>query len=92
MAMLELNNVETFYGTIQALFGISLHCEEGQVTTLIGRNGMGKTTTVSSIIGTLASSVVKFVSTVIPSTASRLMKSRNSVLAWFQKADKFSLT
>jgi len=55
MAMLELNNVETFYGTIQALFGMSLRCEEGQVTTLIGRNGMGKTTTVSSIIGTLAS-------------------------------------
>jgi branched-chain amino acid transport system ATP-binding protein len=54
--MLELNNVETFYGTIQALFGMSLRCEQGQVTTLIGRNGMGKTTTVSTIIGTLASS------------------------------------
>jgi branched-chain amino acid transport system ATP-binding protein len=55
MAMLELNRVETYYGTIQALFGMSLRCEEGQVTTLIGRNGMGKTTTVGSIIGTLAS-------------------------------------
>ena len=55
MAMLELNNVETFYGAIQALFGMSLRCEEGQVTTLIGRNGMGKTTTVGSIIGTLTS-------------------------------------
>ena len=55
MAMLELENVETFYGTIQALFGMSLRCEAGQVTTLIGRNGMGKTTTVGSIIGTLAS-------------------------------------
>ena len=55
MVMLELENVETFYGTIQALFGMSLRCEEGQVTTLIGRNGMGKTTTVGSIIGTLAS-------------------------------------
>ena len=53
--MLELENVETFYGTIQALFGMSLRCEEGQVTTLLGRNGMGKTTTVGSIIGTLAS-------------------------------------
>jgi branched-chain amino acid transport system ATP-binding protein len=53
--MLELENVETFYGTIQALFGMNLCCEEGQVTTLIGRNGMGKTTTVGSIIGTLAS-------------------------------------
>ena len=55
MVMLELNRVETYYGTIQALFGMSLRCEEGQVTTLIGRNGMGKTTTVGSIIGTLAS-------------------------------------
>ena len=55
MAMLELTGVETFYGTIQALFGISLRCEQGQVTTLIGRNGMGKTTTVGSIIGTLQS-------------------------------------
>ena len=53
--MLELENVETFYGTIQALFGMSLRCEAGQVTTLLGRNGMGKTTTVGSIIGTLAS-------------------------------------
>lgn len=54
-AMLELNDVETFYGTIQALFGMSLSCKQGQVTTLLGRNGMGKTTTVSTIIGTLAS-------------------------------------
>jgi branched-chain amino acid transport system ATP-binding protein len=53
--MLELDQVETCYGTIQALFGMSLRCDEGQVTTLIGRNGMGKTTTVSSIMGTLAS-------------------------------------
>jgi len=53
--MLELENVETFYGTIQALFGMSLRCEAGQVTTLLGRNGMGKTTTVGSIIGTHAS-------------------------------------
>jgi len=51
--MLELTGVETFYGSIQALFGMSLRCEAGQVTTLIGRNGMGKTTTVGSIIGTL---------------------------------------
>lgn len=56
MVMLELENVETCYGTIQALFGITLNCDRGQVTTLIGRNGMGKTTTVSSIIGTLSCS------------------------------------
>ena len=53
--MLELDQVASFYGTIQALFGMTLRCEEGEVTTLIGRNGMGKTTTVSSVMGTLAS-------------------------------------
>ena len=53
--MLELQAVETFYGPIQALFGLSMDCAEGEVTTLIGRNGMGKTTTVSSIIGIIAS-------------------------------------
>ena len=53
--MLELDGVETFYGPIQVLFGVSLNCGEGQVTTLIGRNGMGKTTTVSSILGIIPS-------------------------------------
>ncbi len=53
--MLELKNVETFYGTIQALFGMTLVAARGEVTTLIGRNGMGKTTTVGSILGTVPS-------------------------------------
>ena len=49
--MLDLKGVETFYGSSQALFGMSMHMEQGKVTALIGRNGMGKTTTVSSIMG-----------------------------------------
>ena len=53
--MLEVVNLETCYGNIQALFGMTLSCAEGEVTTLLGRNGMGKTTTVSSIIGLLSS-------------------------------------
>ena len=53
--MLELNGVETCYGSIQALFGMNLVCKQGQVTTVLGRNGMGKTTTVNSIIGLLSS-------------------------------------
>ena len=53
--MLEVTDLETCYGNIQALFGMTLSCAEGEVTTLLGRNGMGKTTTVSSIIGLLAS-------------------------------------
>ena len=51
--MLELDNVESSYGSIQALFGLNLRCEEGAMTTLLGRNGMGKTTTVNSIMGIL---------------------------------------
>lgn len=53
--MLEVADLETCYGNIQALFGMNLSCAEGEVTTLLGRNGMGKTTTVSSIMGLLAS-------------------------------------
>ena len=50
-SLLELDDVETYYGGIQALFGMRLDCVAGKVSTLLGRNGMGKTTTVSSILG-----------------------------------------
>lgn len=49
--LLELNQVETFYGASQALFGIDLHVEKGEVVALMGRNGMGKTTTIRSVFG-----------------------------------------
>jgi len=49
--MLELRDVETFYGASQALFGIGFEVAAGEVVTLMGRNGMGKTTTVRSIMG-----------------------------------------
>ena len=49
--LLEIEDLETFYGPSQVLFGVSLRVEEGQVATLLGRNGMGKTTTVRSIMG-----------------------------------------
>ena len=50
-AVLELSGVETCYGLSQVLFGVSLAVGEGEVVTLMGRNGMGKTTTVRSIMG-----------------------------------------
>ena len=53
MAMLELEGVETFYGPSQVLFGVDLAIGTGEVVTLMGRNGMGKTTTVRSIMGLL---------------------------------------
>ena len=49
--MLEVKTIETFYGKSQALFGVSLRVREGEVVTLLGRNGMGKSTTVRSIMG-----------------------------------------
>jgi len=49
--MLEVEQLEAGYGQSQALFGMSLHVEAGEVVTLMGRNGMGKSTTVHAIIG-----------------------------------------
>jgi branched-chain amino acid transport system ATP-binding protein len=51
MALLEVAGVHTFYGNIEALKGVSLTVEEGEVVTLIGSNGAGKSTTLRSISG-----------------------------------------
>ena len=53
MPMLEVNNIHTYYGNIQALKGVSLTVEEGEIVTLIGANGAGKTTTLRTICGLL---------------------------------------
>ena len=49
--MLELKNIKTFYGNIQALKGVSISVKEGEIITLIGANGAGKSTTLMSICG-----------------------------------------
>jgi branched-chain amino acid transport system ATP-binding protein len=49
--LLELQGVETCYGLSQVLFGMSMSIGKGEVVTLLGRNGMGKTTTVRSVLG-----------------------------------------
>jgi len=49
--MLELINVNAYYGHIQALKGISLRVDEGKIVSLLGANGAGKTTTVRTIVG-----------------------------------------
>ncbi len=53
--MLHVENLETYYGASQALFSMSLDVEAGEVVTLLGRNGMGKTTTVHAIMGMVPS-------------------------------------
>lgn len=51
MSLLELDNVHSYYGHIHALHGISLKVEEGEIVTLIGANGAGKSTTLRTISG-----------------------------------------
>jgi branched-chain amino acid transport system ATP-binding protein len=51
MAFLELNSIDTYYGHSHILFEVSLSVEQGEVASLIGRNGAGKSTTFRSIIG-----------------------------------------
>lgn len=49
--ILDVQNIETFYGESQVLFGVSLDVDEGEVVSLLGPNGAGKTTTLRSILG-----------------------------------------
>jgi len=49
--MLTVNNLQTYYGESHILHDVSLKVKEGTVSALLGRNGMGKTTTIHSIMG-----------------------------------------
>ncbi|HEU4798868.1 MAG TPA: ATP-binding cassette domain-containing protein, partial [bacterium] len=53
MALLEVENLHVYYGQIHALKGISLNVQEGEIVTLIGANGAGKSTTLNTISGLL---------------------------------------
>lgn len=55
MALLEVKDLEVYYGVINALKGISFEVNEGEIVTLIGANGAGKTTTMQSVIGLIPS-------------------------------------
>jgi len=62
MALLEIKDLEVYYGVIQALKGVSFEVNEGEIVTLIGSNGAGKTTIMRSVMGLqpIASGTVKF--------------------------------
>jgi branched-chain amino acid transport system ATP-binding protein len=71
MALLEVSDLHTYYGNIEALKGVSLEVEEGEIVTLIGSNGAGKSTTLRSISGLTppAQGTIKFDGTEIAETA-----------------------
>jgi branched-chain amino acid transport system ATP-binding protein len=70
MALLEIGDIHTYYGNIEALKGVSLEVEEGEIVTLIGSNGAGKSTTLRSISGLTPPSqgTIKFQGTEITET------------------------
>jgi branched-chain amino acid transport system ATP-binding protein len=53
-SLLQVRDIETYYGSSQALFGVSFDVAVREVVTLIGRNGMGKSTTIKTLIGMMA--------------------------------------
>ena len=55
MAMLEVKDLQVYYGVIQALKGISFEVNQGEVIALIGANGAGKTTTLQTLTGIIPS-------------------------------------
>ena len=61
MAMLEVHDLEVYYGVICALKGISFEVNEGEIVTLIGANGAGKTTTMQSVVGLIPAKAGKVI-------------------------------
>jgi branched-chain amino acid transport system ATP-binding protein len=90
--MLSVRGLETFYGVSQVLFGITLDVAQGEVVTLLGRNGMGKTTTINSIMGIVRARTGSSGSTARRSPACRPSASPSSDWVWCRRADRFSPT
>ena len=59
MAMLEVRDLEVYYGVIQAIKGISFDVNQGEIVALIGANGAGKTTTLHTITGLISEKTEK---------------------------------
>ena len=92
-ALLEISNVETCYGLSQVLFGMSLAIAPGEMVTLMGRNGMGKTTTVRSIMGlTPRDGGLDPLRRPGNPRAGRLSGGASSALGWCRRGGRFSRT
>jgi branched-chain amino acid transport system ATP-binding protein len=68
--VLKLKNVETAYGQSQVLFGMDLEIKEGEAVSLLGRNGMGKTTTIHTIMG------------IVPARSGEIVFAGNAIREW----------
>ena len=90
MPLLEVDGLEGGYGQSRVLFGVSFSVAAGEVVTLLGRNGMGKTTTISTIMGLLPPPPAPSASTAPRSTASPPTASAASASAWSPKAARSS--
>ena len=88
-ALLEVDGIETCYGRSQVLFGVSLAIAPGEMVTLMGRNGMGKTTTVRSIMGlTPRDAPARSASAAARSAACRPTGSPSSASGWCRRAGR----
>ena len=90
MAMLEVKDLEVYYGMIQAIKGISFEVNQGEVIALIGANGAGKTTTLHTITGLLSP---KKGSVMFEGTDITKIRIRSCLWEWltFRKDEEFSL-
>lgn len=90
MSILEIRDLRVSYGGIEALKGISLDVEEGQIVTLVGANGAGKSTTLKAVSGLVepSSGVIRFKGEEIQKLDSQKIVERG--LPWCRKAEKSS--
>jgi ABC-type branched-subunit amino acid transport system ATPase component len=87
MALLEVDSVDTYYGRVHALQGVSLSIEEGEIVTLIGSNGAGKTTTLRTISGLTPASRGRFGCEARTSRAFHLTRSSGWASVMFPRGD-----
>ena len=84
--LLEVDGIETCYGLSQVLFGLSLSIHAGEMVALMGRNGMGKTTTIRSIMGMTPARAGAIRFAARRCAACRRIRLPNSASAWCRKA------
>ena len=87
--MLKLSNVKAAYGTSRVLFDVNLEVPDGKIVTLLGRNGMGKTTTVRAIMGSCLR-VMASASMAKRSAVRRRRRLHGAASDWFRKGGWYS--